>query len=64
MKLIYSNGRVLTARDVGPPLIILRARAVPLPIVPHVIESEDAARMRLIELLRTGLYMRMENLSK
>ncbi|HXJ66758.1 MAG TPA: hypothetical protein VNN79_23620 [Actinomycetota bacterium] len=60
MKLLYGNGRVLEARDVGPVLVRFRARAGGPPIKHNGYEIlEDAeARDRLEAVRETGLYER------
>ncbi len=60
MKLLYGNGKVLEARDVGPVLVRFRARAGGPPIKYNGWEilDDDAARTRLEEVRATGLYER------
>ncbi len=60
MKLLYGNGKVLEARDVGPVLVRFRARAGGPPIKHNGYEilDDDAARARLEEFRALGLYDR------
>ncbi len=57
MKLIYSTGRVLEVRDVGPVIFRLTAGAVPIKVNGYRIVEDDAARETLRGLLDTGLYL-------
>lgn len=57
MKWLYSNGRTLVVRDVGPVLMELRAAGVPLRCRDEVLDDE-VARERLREILATGLYQK------
>lgn len=56
MKLIYSTGRELTVRDVGPVIFRLTAGAVPIKLNGYRIVEDDAARETLRGLLDLGLY--------
>lgn len=60
MRLVKSNGRMLTVRSVGPveyDLVPVVPRC-PLPIVLGEILSDDDARALLVRLRATGLYSR------
>jgi hypothetical protein len=56
VKLIYSTGRELTVRDVGPVIFRLTAGAVPIKLNGYRIVEDDAARETLRGLLDLGLY--------
>lgn len=59
MKLVHSNGVELTVRTVSEVLLTLLADTVsgaPLPILPHHILSDDAARALVYQLKGTGRY--------
>jgi hypothetical protein len=58
LKLIICNGRELEVRDLGPPLLRLRAGAVPIKINGHLVVEDDEARRQIAALLATGLYQR------
>lgn len=60
MKLLYGNGKVLEARDVGAVLVRFRVRngGPPIKINGYELLSDDAARARLKEVRATGLYER------
>ena len=60
MKLLYGNGKVLEARDVGPVLVRFRARAGGPPIKHNgwAILEDDAARECLEVVREMGLYER------
>lgn len=59
MKLLVSNGRSLTVRDVGPVIFELKATSMPLPIL-NSIEDDGDARARLRDLLDSGRYEKVE----
>lgn len=57
MILIFCDGDVLEARNVGPVKVRLRRRSVPLkPAGGYQLLEDDAARARLRELVDSGLY--------
>ncbi len=60
MKLLYGNGKILEARDIGPVLVRFRARAGGPPIKYNKWEILDdaAAREHLEETRALGLYDR------
>jgi hypothetical protein len=57
VKLLHSDGRTLEIRDVGPPIMRLRAGTVPLKLNGWHIKDDDEARDIIRELLATGLYL-------
>jgi len=59
MKLIECNGKHLTVRDVGPPLMKLSAAAIPLKYNGKHLLDDDAARRIIRDLLDTNLYHRV-----
>ena len=60
MKLLYGNGKVLEARDVGPVLVRFRTRAggPPIKFNRWAILEDDVARAELEAIRATGLYER------
>ena len=58
MKLLYGNGKVLEARDVGPVLVRFRADEVPIKFNGYALLSDAAAREKLEEVRASGLYKR------
>jgi hypothetical protein len=60
MKLLYGNGTVLEARDVGPVLVRFRARkgGPPIKFNRWAIMSDENAREELEAVRATGLYKR------
>jgi hypothetical protein len=60
MKLIRSNGASLWVHDVGPPLVTLQMRAMPLKHNGWRMVSDDEAREILRELLASQLYDRTD----
>lgn len=58
MKLLRCDGRVLEVRDVGPVLLRVRAREIPVKGDPWRIVEDDEARRAVREVLATGLYVR------
>ena len=58
MKYLYSNGRTLEVRDIGPVLVSLTAGTTPLPIHPASIIEDAAARDLVRCLLDTRAYVR------
>ena len=60
MKLLYGNGNVLEARDVGPVLVRFRARAggPPIKFNGWALMEDNAARAKLEEVRDIGLYDR------
>jgi hypothetical protein len=59
VKLLRSNGLILTARDIGPVLMELRAtKPRPLPLLDEIC-ADDHARLLLRGLLDSGFYERV-----
>lgn len=59
MKLVRSDGRELTVRDVGPVIYrLLHAPGIPTPIVASEIMEDDAARELCHDLAALGIYQR------
>jgi len=56
MKLVYSNGTILEARDVGPVVFRLRAGPIPIKVNGYQILEDDAARALLRDLLALGVH--------
>jgi hypothetical protein len=50
MKLVCSNGRVLTVRDVGPVLYEIESGSVPLPLYFEAVMEDEEARELLKDL--------------
>lgn len=62
MKLLYGNGKVLEARDVGPVLVRFLARVggPPIKFNGYILCTNEEARDKLKDIIRTNLYDREE----
>ena len=56
MKLIHSNGKELTVYDIGPAIMTLKAKTIPLRNNGYQIIEDEKARTILKDYMATGLY--------